>query len=306
MNDEARRTSPHPALDNARHDPGHWRALILTLTVHFGLLAALIFGVTWKSKPPEAVQVELWRELPRPVARPPEPKPEVKPEPRPEPPPKLAPKPEPRVEPPPPKKPDIVLKEEKKKPEPKPEPKKPEPKPEPKKPEPKPKPEPKMPEPKPPEPKKPEPKKPEPEPLRLPSVDDELKQLTQHKEQAKEQAKAQARADQETAMLKQMQQDQAQAAKNRGQADYIDKLRGKIRGNIVLPPGLRGNPETLVEISQLPTGEVLTVRVRKSSGNPGLDAAIERAILKSSPLPKPDDASLFQRVIELKYRPLDE
>jgi len=56
---------------------------------------------------------------------------------------------------------------------------------------------------------------------------------------------------------------------------------------------------------QLPTGEVLSVRLRKSSGHKQLDEAIERAILKSSPLPKPDRAELFMRSFELKYRPLD-
>ncbi|MGE5946171.1 MAG: TonB C-terminal domain-containing protein, partial [Betaproteobacteria bacterium] len=45
---------------------------------------------------------------------------------------------------------------------------------------------------------------------------------------------------------------------------------------------------------------------KRSSGNAGLDTAIERAILKSSPLPKPDDPALFQRVLEIKYRPIEE
>jgi colicin import membrane protein len=47
------------------------------------------------------------------------------------------------------------------------------------------------------------------------------------------------------------------------------------------------------------------VKLRKSSGHAALDAAIERAILKSSPLPKPDKAELFNRSLELKFRPLD-
>ena len=37
-----------------------------------------------------------------------------------------------------------------------------------------------------------------------------------------------------------------------------------------------------------------------------IDTAIERAILKSSPLPKPDDSSLFERVLTIPYKPLDE
>jgi len=39
----------------------------------------------------------------------------------------------------------------------------------------------------------------------------------------------------------------------------------------------------------LPTGEVLSVKVTQSSGNPAYDEAVVRAIEKSSPLPLPDD-----------------
>jgi TolA protein len=84
-----------------------------------------------------------------------------------------------------------------------------------------------------------------------------------------------------------LQAEQAAAERKRGLAEYIDKVRGKIRGNITLPPGIQGNPQAEFEVTQLPTGEVLDVKVRRSSGNPALDAAVERAIRKSSPLPKP-------------------
>jgi len=56
----------------------------------------------------------------------------------------------------------------------------------------------------------------------------------------------------------------------------------------------------------LPSGEVLAVKLKRSSGNAALDTAIERAILKSSPLPKPDDPSQFQRTLDIKYKPFEE
>ncbi|HZX31172.1 MAG TPA: energy transducer TonB, partial [Rhodocyclaceae bacterium] len=96
------------------------------------------------------------------------------------------------------------------------------------------------------------------------------------------------------------------AAAKRGMNDYISKIRNKIRGNIVLPLNIQGNPEASFEVNQLPSGEVLSVRLKKSSGNSALDAAIERAILKSSPLPKPDDSSLFKRELEIKFKPHEE
>ncbi len=94
-------------------------------------------------------------------------------------------------------------------------------------------------------------------------------------------------------------------ASGKAMADWVNKVRGKVRGNMMLPPELKGNPEAVFDVVQLPTGEVLSVKLRKSSGVGALDDAIERAILKSSPLPKPDRPELFTRNFELKYRPLD-
>lgn len=86
-------------------------------------------------------------------------------------------------------------------------------------------------------------------------------------------------------------------------AGYVDKIRSKIKSHIVLPPGIVGNPEAIFDVVQLPTGEVLSARLRKSSGNKAYDDAVERAILKSSPLPKPDRPDQFSRELQLKFRP---
>ena len=88
-------------------------------------------------------------------------------------------------------------------------------------------------------------------------------------------------------------------------AAYIGKLKGKIKSNIVLPPDIAGNPEAMFDVVQLPTGEVMSVKLRKSSGHKAYDDAVERAILKASPLPKPDRPEQFQRSLEIKFRPLD-
>jgi len=98
---------------------------------------------------------------------------------------------------------------------------------------------------------------------------------------------------------------QQAAARDKALLSWTDKIRAKIRGNIVLPQDIPGNPEAIFDITILPTGEVLTVRKRKASGHAGYDDAVERAILKSSPLPQPDDRSVFQRQLELTFHPQD-
>jgi colicin import membrane protein len=98
---------------------------------------------------------------------------------------------------------------------------------------------------------------------------------------------------------------QQAAALQKALATWSDKIRAKVRGNIILPQDIPGNPEAIFDVALLPTGEVLTIRKRKSSGHPAYDEAVERAIMKSSPLPLPDDRSIFRRDLELKFRPQD-
>ncbi len=105
-------------------------------------------------------------------------------------------------------------------------------------------------------------------------------------------------------ILAQMRREAATAAA-RADAAYIAKLKGKIKSNIVLPPDIAGNPEAIFDVVQLPTGEIMSAKLRKSSGHKAYDAAVERAILKSSPLPRPDRPEQFQRSLEIKFKPLD-
>ena len=149
-------------------------------------------------------------------------------------------------------------------------------------------------------PKKPEPKKVEPKKLE-PQIDQQKlmrEQLARETEQVSREREKQE--------ITQQLAREAAAAQGRAVADYVGRIRGKIRGNIVLPPDIpAGNPEAIFDVVQLPTGEVLNARLRKSSGHKPYDDAVERAILKASPLPKPERPDLFQRSLELKFRPLD-
>ncbi|MEZ5615564.1 MAG: energy transducer TonB [Rhodocyclaceae bacterium] len=193
--------------------------------------------------------------------------------PEPVPPPKVEPRPVPRIEPrpepkpAPPAKPDIALKE-KEKPKPKPVPK----------------PEPKI---------KP---KVEPKPVR----DEASRRLVAEALRREQQQLDARKAEQELENL------MAASARSKAVADYIGRIRGKIKGNIVLPPDLAGNPEAIFDVVQLPSGEILSVKLKKTSGHAAYDSAVERAILKSSPLPRPEQADLFSRSLELRFRPLEE
>lgn len=203
-------------------------------------------------------------------ALPPPPAPVVEaPKPPPPPPPKV----EPEVKPPPPvAKPDIVIRE---KPKPKPKPK--------------------------PEPKKVEAK---------PRPDLELQKRMQEQLALEQRALDQQRQERQLRDLLAAQQADAarKAAGARASAlgEYIARITAKVRGGWILPQDLQGNPEAIFLVTQLPTGDVLHIKLLKSSGNPAYDTAVERAILKSSPLPLPSDRSLFDRELKLTFRLRDK
>jgi colicin import membrane protein len=58
-------------------------------------------------------------------------------------------------------------------------------------------------------------------------------------------------------------------------------------------------------VVQLPTGEIIEVKLLKPSGVRAYDEAVERAIRKSSPLPRPEQPDLWQRELKLTFRPRD-
>jgi colicin import membrane protein len=291
-----------PSRERPRWSAAKWTAAVLAVAVHVAFVLFLVFSVSWQSRKPEIVTAELYAPA---KSAPPKPQPA---QPQTEPP---KPQPEPPKPPPQP-------------PKPPPEPPKPAPEP------PKPAPEP----PKPPEPSKADIalkekqerlKREEAERERLAAQKreaekreaekreadkreaekraQEQKRLAEARErQAREMAALQAQADRERERQQQLAAAQAQA---RAAADYIRRIQAKVRGNVTLPPDLSGNPEAIFDVVQLPTGEIIDVQLVKSSGVRAYDEAVQRAILKSSPLPRPESPDLFRRRLTLKFRPLD-
>lgn len=162
---------------------------------------------------------------------------------------------------------------------------------------------------------KPEPKvEPEPKPVK-PDIAVEKKPLPKKKEPPKKTEPA-IKFDRNAAIREQLTREtgSASSANKAAQsvpagpvvdASYANKIKAKIKGNLVLPAGITGNPEAIFDVIQLPTGEVLSARLRKSSGHDAYDQAVERAILKSTPLPRPDRPDQFARELQFKFRPVE-
>ena len=269
----------------AARRPASKVALALAILVHAAFVGVLIWSVRWQSRPPQPITAELY--APPVKVRVPDPEPKVEPKPEP--------KPEPKVAPPPPPPPktvqqdaDIALKarqEQEKRQREKA------------------------------ETEKREREKKAADEKRL--ADEKRAADEKRKADEKKAAEARERQDRETEALRaQAEREAAQAAarakaqaeadaRSAAQADWIRRIQAKVRGNVIVPPDLPGNPEAIFEVIQLPTGEIIDAQLRKSSGVKAYDEAVQRAILKSSPLPRPERAEQFQRALVLRFRPLD-
>jgi colicin import membrane protein len=256
----------------------------LAVAMHAAFVLLLVFGVAWQKRHAEpAAIVDLWSSLPAPRPEPvPTPKPAPKPEARPEP--KPAPPPPPKVEAKPQPKPDIALKDKLEK-------------------------ERKMKEQRELEKKKQadaEKRKQDEarkaEQLEARKKEEEKRKL--EKERLAKDAEAKRLAQEKADIAAKLAKEQA-AAQQRLNDKYISLIQNHVKRQIVEPPNLQGNPQVEFDVVLIPGGEVLSLKLRRSSGVPAYDAAVERAILKASPLPLPPDPTLFQqfRDLHLKIRP---
>jgi len=260
-----------------RADGSRFSAAALAGTVHLLFFSLLVFGLSWQIRSPSPVSVELWRiapatEQPSPPPPPPPP-PAVQPRPAPPPPPKAEQTPAPQ--------PDIALEKERQKRE-------------------------------------------EAERVRKQREEQaqrDKKQREELQQEERDRLDREARRELQEADKRRLDDqlaresaqleteltkaEAASPADSAASNEWKARIAAKIRANIVVPDGLLGNPDAVFDVDQLPTGEVFRVKLRKSSGFPAYDEAVERAIRKSSPLPKPERAGLFERSLKLTFRPQD-
>ena len=254
----------------ANRDQKLFKAGVLALLVHVGFFIFMTFGLSWKTLPPEGIVVDLWSDLPQPEQPPVK---KVKPlPPKPvQPPKKVKPLPPKKVKPLPPKKvkpllpkPDIALKKEK-------------------------------------------------ERKQKLAEEKKAKEKKAKEQKAKEQ-KAKEQKDRVAAEVKEQLAEEerirlqkkaagAQAAKKRNLIDeYKAKILAKIKSRLVMPPDLPEDPVAEFDVTLLPGGEILRVKLRKSSGFPSFDKAVETAIVLARPLPLPPDPALFSNFRDLSLK----
>jgi colicin import membrane protein len=300
-------------------EPSRWPSIALAAAVHAGLLAFLYIGVSWQNTTPVQVEAEVWDMKTQSAAPPPPPPPEVvEPQlaPVPVPVPKVVQPPPPVEQPVAPKPPDIALEREKRKAEKRKE----------------------LLEEKKLEEQKlakelkekqladkkaqelADKKAQELADKKAAQKADDLARKLEEKKlaeklkadklaKAKEAAEDQKRLDKvradEMRRITAGAGTSGEAAKStasRVDTSYLAAINSKIKsstsyaGSTEVP----GKPEVVFKIEQLPSGEIISVRLVKSSGIPAFDDAVEKGILKSSPLPKNKNGTVL-RTLEIAF-----
>jgi colicin import membrane protein len=273
---------------------GFGRSLSFALFMHFLLLAALTWGVQWKTEPNNlSASAELWSAMPveaAPAANEPEPSP-------PEPVKKAEPQIEPKPTPPAPSKvsaaaereaADIALKKEKEK---------------------------KLQEKKEAElekKKKLEKEKREKEKLEK----EKAKEIEKKKKEDAKKAVAEEKRNDalRNENLKRMQgmagasgdeNARGSALKASGPSpSYAGRIRARIRPNITFTEDVAGNPKAEVDVRTSPDGTIISRKLLSSSGNKAWDEAVLKAIDKTATLPRDEDGRV-PPVLEISFRPKD-
>ena len=84
---------------------------------------------------------------------------------------------------------------------------------------------------------------------------------------------------------------------------YEASLRNRITSAWIKPSSARVGIDCLVEVTQVPGGQVTNARVTQCNGDAAVRQSIENAVYRASPLPDPPDPALFQRNFAFRFIP---
>lgn len=84
---------------------------------------------------------------------------------------------------------------------------------------------------------------------------------------------------------------------------WIEQIRAKVQHAWIRPPTARPGIECVLDVTQVPGGEVTQVSVGHCNGDQAVRESIEDAVYRASPLPAPPDPSLFDRHLIIDFKP---
>lgn len=86
-------------------------------------------------------------------------------------------------------------------------------------------------------------------------------------------------------------------------AQWVAQIAARIQRAWIQPPAARPGIDCVLHMTQVPGGEVVNVRIGECNGDAAVRQSIEAAAYRASPLPSPPDPALFERNLEVRFRP---
>ena len=118
---------------------------------------------------------------------------------------------------------------------------------------------------------------------------------------------AQQRAQSEADLKRSLEaEDRANAARSSGAlASWEAQITARIERAWLKPPSARSGIVCELDVTQIPGGAVTNARVGECNGDQAVRESIVAAAYRASPLPPPPDPSLFERELQITFRPAD-
>lgn len=138
----------------------------------------------------------------------------------------------------------------------------------------------------------------------------EQKRIADQKRKADEEkkiAEAKARAQREAELRRSLEEEERLNAMRSSSvmSSWVAQITARIQRAWLRPPSARPGIDCTVYVSQVPGGEVVNVRVGACNGDQAVRESIESAVYRASPLPPPPDPALFERNLEIRFKPVD-
>jgi len=124
-------------------------------------------------------------------------------------------------------------------------------------------------------------------------------------EKVKRQADERDRAERQAELRRNLEEEErATAARTSGAlASWESQITARIQRAWLRPPSARQGTECVLYVTQVPGGEVMSVRIGTCNGDQAVRASIEAAVYRASPLPPPPDPTLFERSLVITFKP---
>ena len=86
-------------------------------------------------------------------------------------------------------------------------------------------------------------------------------------------------------------------------ASWESMIAAKITRAWLRPPTAKAGINCVLNVTQVPGGEVTHVTIGECNGDQAVRESIEAAVYRASPLPPPPDPALFERSLEIRFKP---